>query len=138
MQIKGKAQHVSEISRNANIDYAEIVVGGDLFGANVKSIHVSEIIANQMRDSGVKLIAAESFGRAFYRNCVNSGLPIIECKGIDAQVKDGETLEVDLAAGTIKNADSGKELRFAPIAPVVMDLLEQGGIIKFTKAQLAT
>ncbi len=39
---------------------------------------------------------ADSFSRYNFRNSINNGLPVIECKGISREVEKGDELIVDL------------------------------------------
>ncbi|MBI2508536.1 MAG: 3-isopropylmalate dehydratase small subunit, partial [Betaproteobacteria bacterium] len=53
----------------------DVIVAGKNFGINSsreQAVHI-------MRMMGVAAIVARSFGRQFFRNAVNNGLPVIEC-----------------------------------------------------------
>ncbi len=43
-------------------------------------------------------------------------------------MKEGDELEVDLRAGTIKNITSGKSLKFTPFPDFLQEILEVGGM----------
>ncbi len=103
----------------------DVIVAGKNFGINSsreQAVHV-------MHRMGVAAIIAPSFGRQFYRNAINNGMPVIECdiSGFAA----GDTLEVDLAGGRI--AAPGKNIVRAvpPLPAAVRALLEAGGLILF-------
>ena len=71
-----------------------VIVPGRNFGNNSsreQAVHV-------LRLMGVAGIVASSFGRQFYRNCINNGLPVAEA---DLGVKDGDEIEIDLALGRV-------------------------------------
>ena len=55
-----------------------IIIGGKNFGCGSSR----EQAPLALKYSGVKCVIAESFARIFYRNSINIGLPVIECKGI--------------------------------------------------------
>src|SRR5512133_3933958 len=68
-----------------------IIIGGKNFGCGSSR----EQAPLALKYSGVKCVIAESFARIFFRNAVNIGLPVIECKGISTAVKSGDELAVD-------------------------------------------
>ncbi len=46
-----------------------------------------------IKTAGVAVVIAKSFARIFYRNCINIGLPIMECpEAVDA-ISAGDTVE---------------------------------------------
>ena len=57
------------------------------------------------------------------------GLPILECEEVD-QIKTGDTLTVDFAAGEITHKESGKTFRIRPIPPFMQQLVESGGLMQ--------
>ena len=63
------------------------------------------------RRSGVSVVVAASFARIFYRNAINTGLPIVVCPAAAARGQAGDRLRVDLAAGTVENLTQGTKLR---------------------------
>jgi 3-isopropylmalate/(R)-2-methylmalate dehydratase small subunit len=85
-----------------------------------------------MKEAGVGGVVAPSFGRPFTRNCINVGLPVIS-PGIDAQITQGDEIEVDLAQGYIRNLRSGYEARLPPMAPESLRLIQDGGIAAYTR-----
>src|SRR5512136_3453647 len=76
-----------------------IVVGGKNFGCGSSR----EQAPLALKYSGVKCVIAESFARIFFRNAINIGLPVIECKGIFKAIQTGDELAVDFEAGKIEN-----------------------------------
>ena len=75
---------------------------------------------------------ASSFSRTFYRNAINSGLPIIECPELYNLVSEGDEIEIDLA-GTIQHL--GRSIPFPTFPDSVRELLELGGLAEYLKAQ---
>jgi 3-isopropylmalate dehydratase small subunit len=82
-----------------------------------------------MHRMGVSAIIAPSFGRQFYRNAINNGMPVIECdiSGIVA----GDAMEIDLAAGRIVVPAKNITRAVPPLPATVRTLLEAGGLIPF-------
>ncbi len=81
----------------------------------------------------VSCIIAESYARIFYRNGFNIGLPLIECKGIAKNARQGDELEVDFGKGVVKNITAGEEYLFKPIPEFMQQLLEAGGLMPYLK-----
>src|SRR5262245_61410650 len=47
--------------------------------------------------ANVKLVIGKSFARVFFRNALNSGLPLLESAALVEAIADGDDVEVDLA-----------------------------------------
>ena len=103
-----------------------IIVGGKNFGCGSSR----EQAPLALKYAGVKCVIAESFARIFFRNSINIGLPVIECKGIHDAVKEGDELLVDLAAGKITNLTTQQMLEGTKLPPSVMEILTDGGLIE--------
>jgi 3-isopropylmalate/(R)-2-methylmalate dehydratase small subunit len=81
--------------------------------------------------SNTKAVLAKSFARIFFRNAINTGLPVVE---LDTDlIDDGDELELDLTAGHVKNLTKGTEIPFAPLPPVMATLLADGGLVEHFK-----
>jgi 3-isopropylmalate/(R)-2-methylmalate dehydratase small subunit len=103
-----------------------ILVGGKNFGCGSSR----EQAPLALKYSGVKCVIAESFARIFFRNAINIGLPVIECKGISTAVETGDELAVDFAVGKIENNSNGKKFQVEKLPPFIMEILSDGGLIE--------
>jgi 3-isopropylmalate/(R)-2-methylmalate dehydratase small subunit len=103
-----------------------IIVGGKNFGCGSSR----EQAPLALKYSGVKCVIAESFARIFFRNAINIGLPVIECKGISAAVDNGDELTVDFQAGAIQDLSKGKSFQVAKLPPFILEILSDGGLIE--------
>jgi 3-isopropylmalate/(R)-2-methylmalate dehydratase small subunit len=103
-----------------------IIVGGKNFGCGSSR----EQAPLALKYSGVKCVIAETFARIFFRNAINIGLPVIECKGISAAVDDGDEMSVDFEAGTVQNFSKGKSFQVAKLPPFILEILADGGLIE--------
>lgn len=110
-----------------------IVVAGENFGGGGKSME-HPIIA--LKGAGIKIVLADSFARFNFRNSVNNGLPVIICKGIKDKVKKGDELTVDLSEGYVINHRTNEKLRLVPLSGFVLEVMEVGGLINYTKLKL--
>ncbi|MBW9222067.1 3-isopropylmalate dehydratase small subunit [Methanothermococcus sp. SCGC AD-155-C09] len=113
-------------------DRGDIIVGGKNFGSGSSREHAPM----GLKGLGISLVIAESFARIFYRNAINIGLPLLECKDITKHVKEGDILRVDLNEGTIKNITSGKELKGQKLPDFMMDILNEGGLMPYLKKKM--
>ncbi len=78
--------------------------------------------------ANTKAVLAKSFARIFFRNAINTGLPVVECD--TDLVDDGDDLELDLTAGVVRDITKGTEIPFAPLPPVMATLLADGGLVE--------
>ena len=104
-----------------------IVVAGKNFGGGGKSIEHPII---SLIGAGVKVVLADSFARYNFRNSINNGLPVVECKGISQEVQKGDQLVVDLRKGEVLNTRTGLTKKFTPLSDFVTNLLEGRWIVK--------
>jgi 3-isopropylmalate dehydratase small subunit len=88
-----------------------------------------------MRAAGICCVVAQSFSRTFLRGAIDSGVPILECD-IHGRVADGDVIDVDVAAATVSLAD-GSVQSGVPYPGFVLDILRIGGILPYTRQQLA-
>ena len=109
-----------------------IVVGGKNFGCGSSR----EQAPLALKYAGVQCVIAESFARIFFRNAINIGLPVIECKGISAAVENGDELAVDFEVGEIRNLSKGQSFRVAKLPPFILDTLRDGGLIENLRRRL--
>lgn len=109
----------------------DIIVAGTNFGCGSSREHA----AITLKAVNIGAIIAESFGRIFYRNAINLGLPVIVCPKILSLVKDGQSLEVNLEEGIVSN-ENGKIISIEPLNAYVLNILENGGIKELIKKQL--
>jgi len=103
-----------------------IIVGAKNFGCGSSR----EQAPLALKNAGVKCVLAESFARIFYRNSINIGLPVIECKGISSAVNDGDELTVDMEAGKIQNLTTKKTLQGTKLPPFILEILSDDGLIE--------
>ena len=110
----------------------DLIVAGPNFGCGSSR----EQAPMAIKHLGIAAILAPSFARIFYRNAINLALPVLECPGIENAVKPGEEVEADMGEGTV-TAARGAVLRFKPLPPNVLQILEAGGLVPKLKRELA-
>ncbi len=109
----------------------DIVVGGTNFGCGSSREHA----AICLKGIGVGAVIAESFGRIFYRNGINLGLPLVTCPGISKLDLAGKTISLDFESGELK-ADGAVVAQVEPFTPYVLEILEAGGIKDLIRTRL--
>jgi 3-isopropylmalate/(R)-2-methylmalate dehydratase small subunit len=126
------AQHAFEVLGDGFPDKLRqfrILVAGRNFGCG----SAREQAVTAIQGLGVQAVVACSFSRTFYRNAINSGLPIIECPELYAVIQENDEIEIDLAAGEIRHRDA--MFTFPKFPDSMRELLELGGLAEYLKAQ---
>ncbi len=122
------AKHVME---DADPTFAEKVKSGDFivagrnFGLGSSREHAALVI----KMAGVSAILAKSVARIFFRNAINQGLPTLICD--TDKIDAGDELEVNLTRSIITDLTKGIQLTFGKIPKVMLDILNEGGLISY-------
>jgi 3-isopropylmalate/(R)-2-methylmalate dehydratase small subunit len=114
------------------IAQGDLIIAGGNFGCGSSREHAPVAI----KAAGISCVVAESFARIFFRNAINIGLPIVECPGIAAKVKEGDRLTVDLTAGVVI-LPSGERLSVPPFPPFMEGIVREGGWMPYLLKQHA-
>ena len=112
-----------------NVQPGDIIVAGKNWGCGSSR----EQAVTCLKEAGVGAIVARSFARIYFRNCINQALPIVTCGAVDG-VEKGQEITIDFAAGTVTAA--GGEYSFPPLAPEVLEIIEDGGLIPHVRKRL--
>ena len=108
----------------------DIIVAGRNFGINSSREQAIQV----MRLLGVAAVVSPAFGRQFFRNAINSGLPGRRVRHRAASRK-ATTLELDLRGGSVSVPARGvSSARFPPLPRAMQSLLAAGGLIPFLQA----
>ena len=108
----------------ARVKNGDILVAGENFGCGSSR----EQAPQALKTAGFHAVAAKSFARIFYRNAFNIGLLLVECN--TGFIDDGDTLELDINKGTLKDVSKGLSFDIKAIPQVMRKLLEDGGVIE--------
>ncbi|MDR3563936.1 MAG: 3-isopropylmalate dehydratase [Negativicutes bacterium] len=105
----------------------DIIVAGDNFGAGSSREHAAQLL----KVLNVGCVVARSFGRNFFRNAANHGLPLVEMdwNGIE----QGDSLSIDLNLGVINNETRSQLSNFKSLPPIMAVILRAGGLIPYFK-----
>ncbi len=106
----------------SKITPGDFIVAGRNFGCGSSR----EQAPLAIKHANISAVIAKSFARIFYRNAINTGLPVIEC---DTDLIDpGDELVVDMAAGYIRNVTKDTVIQIRPLPRVMLKILEDGGL----------
>ncbi|MFH0965361.1 MAG: 3-isopropylmalate dehydratase small subunit [Planctomycetota bacterium] len=121
------AKHLLEDARPdfaSLLQKGDFIVGGTNFGQGSSREHAPTII----KIAGASAVIAKSFARIFFRNCINVGLPAIM---LDTDpIAEGDLLELDLAAGILRDLTSDNLTRFPPLPRSMAGILADGGLVE--------
>jgi len=117
----------------ANVTPGDIIVADENFGCGSSREHAPVAI----KGAGIGAIIAKSFARIFYRNAINTGLPIFEsAEAVDA-INACDELSVDTGTGVITNVTTGRTWRTAAFPEFLAGVIEAGGLIEYTRRRVA-
>jgi 3-isopropylmalate/(R)-2-methylmalate dehydratase small subunit len=129
-------QHVFEIALPEFAKEArpgDIIVADENFGSGSSREHAPQA----MRAIGVGAVVADSFARIFFRNSINLGLPTVEARGVRSIFEKGDTARIEMRAGRVTNLGTGASVRFPPLPPHLLGLLDAGGLVEKVRVELA-
>jgi len=138
LNVSDPAELAKHCMEDIDKDFVKRVQPGDIimattnFGCGSSREHAPLAI----KGAGISCIIARTFARIFFRNAINIGLPLLECDEAVANTEPGDTLEIDLAGGKIKNLTKNMEFTAKPYPDFMTELIAAGGLIEYTKKSL--
>ena len=105
----------------------DIIIAGENFGCGSSREHA--VLA--LKGAGVSAIIAKSFARIFFRNAINTGLPIIESPEAAAAIKEGAEIVIDLTAGQIEDRSENRHFAIKEFPKFLTEIVENGGLLKW-------
>ena len=85
---------------------------------------------------GFRAVIVESIARLFFRNSVAIGFHVLEMPGITKLVTEGDELDIDFSAATLRNVTRGVDTPFEPYSPLVRRIIDRGGILEVMRDRL--
>ena len=110
-----------------NVSLGDIIVANKNFGCGSSREHAPIAI----KAAGVSCVIAETFARIFYRNAINIGLPIIECKEAADDIKAGDIVNVDFDSGVITNETTGKTYQGQAFPEFMQKIIDSEGLVNY-------
>ena len=109
------------------VSAGDIIVAEKNFGCGSSREHAPIAI----KAAGVSCVIAETFARIFYRNAINIGLPIIECKEAALEIKAGDDVEVNFDTGVITDKTTGKSFPGQAFPPFMQKSIDCEGLVNY-------
>jgi 3-isopropylmalate dehydratase small subunit len=119
-------------------DFARRVKPGDLLvaGTNFGCGSSRENAPLALQGAGIAAVVAASFGRIFFRNAINVGLPFFESPEASAGCRQGDVLRVHPLSGRIENLTRGESYAFSPYPERVAEIIACGGLVPYVRSRL--
>ncbi|HBB59588.1 MAG: 3-isopropylmalate dehydratase small subunit [Lachnospiraceae bacterium] len=105
----------------------DIMVAGKNFGCGSSREHAPMVI----KEAGISCVIAETFARIFFRNAINIGLPIIECREASEGIQAGDEVEIDFDSGLIKDVTTGRSFQGTPFPAFMQKIINAGGLVNY-------
>jgi 3-isopropylmalate/(R)-2-methylmalate dehydratase small subunit len=127
------AEHALEVLDpvfSKEVRVKDIIVAGKNWGCGSSR----EQAVTCLKECGIAAIVAKSFGRIYFRNCLNAALPAIICPDIVDAVQGGDKIEIDLKNGEIRYG--GIITKFPKLPEAVIDIFKAGGLVAYTRQRI--
>ena len=111
----------------------DLIVADSNFGCGSSR----EVAPLTIKAAGVSAVIAKSYARIFFRNAINIGLPILECPQAVEGISEGDEIEVEPAAGIIRNLTTGAQFQAVPFPDFLRRIIDVGGLLAYAEERLA-
>ena len=108
-----------------------VLVVGENFGGGSSREHVPLA----MKAWGIGAVVGRSFSRIFFRNCINLGLPVIECVPAVDAARAGSQIRIEADHGRVEV--DGQAFTTAAMPPFIIDMVRLGGLVPYVRTRLA-
>jgi 3-isopropylmalate/(R)-2-methylmalate dehydratase small subunit len=107
-----------------------VIIAGRNFGCGSSREHAPLALA----EAGVRAVVAESYARIFYRNSINGAYlaPLETPQRLIEQIATGLEVEIDLAAGVLKDLAGGRCWPLQGLGDAGQ-ILQAGGVFEFAR-----
>lgn len=112
---------------STRVKNGDIIVANKNFGCGSSREHAPLAI----KCSGVSCVIAETFARIFYRNAINIGLPIIECKEAAKGIDANDEVEIDFDSGIIYNKTKNTTFKGQAFPAFMQNIIQSEGLINY-------
>jgi 3-isopropylmalate/(R)-2-methylmalate dehydratase small subunit len=109
------------------VSAGDLIVGGSNFGCGPSR----EIAPWAIKGAGISCVVARSFARIFFRNAIDIALPLLEYLEAAEGTEEGDSLEMDLLRGEIRNLSRGKTFKAGPYSDFIRELVAAGGLVEY-------
>ena len=112
-----------------NVTKGDIIVANKNFGCGSSREHAPIAI----KASGISCVIAATFARIFYRNSINTALPILECREAAERIDNGDDVEINFDTGEIKNVTKNEVYHAEPFPDFIKEIIDAGGLMNSIK-----
>lgn len=113
------------------VNKGDIIVAEKNFGCGSSREHAPIAI----KAAGISCVIAETFARIFYRNAINIGLPIIECKEAAESIEAGDEVEIDFDSGVIVNKTKNESYQGQAFPEFMQKIIRAEGLMNYINAK---
>ncbi len=131
-ELSGHCMEPVDADFKAKVKPGDVIVADENFGCGSSREHAPVAI----KGTGIGAVIAKSFARIFYRNAINTGLPIFESPEAAAGISAGDEVSVDTATGVITNVTTGASWQTAAFPEFLAGVIEAGGLIEYTRRRV--
>ena len=110
-----------------NVKKGDIIVADKNFGCGSSREHAPIAI----KAAGVSCVIAETFARIFYRNAINIGLPIIECKEAAREIETGDEVSVNFDTGVITDITKNTTYQGQAFPEFMQKIIAAEGLVNY-------
>lgn len=111
----------------SNVKKGDIMVATKNFGCGSSREHAPIAI----KAAGISCVIAETFARIFYRNAINIGLPIIECREASIAIQNGDEVEVNFDTGIITDLTTGASFQGQAFPEFMQKIIAAEGLVNY-------
>ena len=110
----------------------DVVIAGANFGCGSSREHA----AIALKAAGVAGIVASSFARIFYRNAINTGLPILVSPEAVAATSPNDQVQLDVENASVTNVTLARRFDAEPMPEFVLEIARAGGLVGWVKQRV--
>ena len=114
-----------------NVQKGDIIVAEKNFGCGSSREHAPI----SLKAAGGSCVIAATFARIFYRNAINIGLPIIECKEASENIEAGDEVEIDFDSGVIVNKTKNQSYQGQAFPEFMQKIIKAEGLMNYINAK---
>ncbi len=114
-----------------NVAKGDIIVATKNFGCGSSREHAPIAI----KAAGVSCVIAETFARIFYRNAINIGLPIIECREASERIEAGDEVSIDFDSGVITNKTKNETYQGQAFPEFMQRIIKAEGLMNYINSK---
>ena len=110
-----------------NVKKGDIIVADKNFGCGSSREHAPIAI----KAAGVSCVIAETFARIFYRNAINIGLPLIDCKEAAREIENGDEVSVNFDTGVITDITKNTTYQGQAFPEFMQKIIAAEGLVNY-------